>query len=537
MSTLTDIQDQLKWKTRALDLILAIDRIRDEAAGEREMLTAITTAMTEAVEAELGMLWVTDEDSAGELQLRAVVDRERVYDAASAPVLRALAQTAMAQVEPHILNTNLQISSRPLQFGLTTPLRVAQEQLGALLLLNTDRAFNGGETDLVHKAASQIDSALQQARLVRDLQRHARELELIARIDRIRDENSDLHTMLSAVLGEICHSIDAETGFVMLYDRTGEELQLNATAQDGLLLADDAAHVIRATAQEAIAAAQLVSHTASATSAVRAIAALPLILRDKVIGVLGVVNRNGRAAFTRSDEQFLRAIASQLDTAIFENLQTQRLRDAFGQSVGPRVMERLLTTHDRDLLSGERRLVSTLFSDIRGFTQMSEQLHADLLQAVMNDHLSAMTELVLKHEGTLDKYIGDCVMCFFNAPEDQVDHALRTVRLALEMQAAHHQVMAQWAGRVPVPGIGIGISTGETMVGNFGSVRRLEYTVLGHDVNLAARLCGAADSDQTLISNATYQLVKDFVNAEPMPVMTLKGIEGEVVSWNVKSLK
>jgi len=536
MTSLTDIHDQLKWKTRALDLILAIDRIRDEAESEREMLTAITTAMTNAVEAELGMLWVTDEDSAGELQLRALVDRERIYDSASAPVLRALAQTAMEQAEPHILNTNLQISNKPLQFGLTTPLRVGQEQLGALLLLNTDRAFNGGETDLVNKAASQIDSALQQARLVRDLQRHTRELELIARIDRIRDENSDLQTMLSAVLGEICHSIDAETGFVMLYDRTGEELQLNAMAQDGLLLADDAAHVIRAAAQEAITTSQFVSRTASA-GAVRAIAALPLILRDKIIGVLGVVNRKGRPAFTRSDEQFLRAIASQLDTAIFENLQTQRLRDAFGQSVGPRVMERLLTTQDRDLLSGERRLVTTLFSDIRGFTQMSEQLHADLLQAVMNDHLSAMTDLVLKHEGTLDKYIGDCVMCFFNAPEDQADHALRTVRLALEMQAAHHQVMAQWAGRVPVPGIGIGISTGETMVGNFGSVRRLEYTVLGHDVNLAARLCGVADADQTLISDATYQWVKDFVEAEPMPVMTLKGIEGDVVSWNVTGLR
>ncbi|MBL8046475.1 MAG: GAF domain-containing protein [Anaerolineales bacterium] len=536
MTTLTDLHDQLKWKTRTLDLILEIDQLRDQSANEREMLTAMTTAMTSAVEAELGMLWVTDEDSAGELQLRALVDRERVYDSASAPALRTLAQTAMEQGEPHALSTDFQVASKPLHFCLTTPLRVGEEHLGALLLLNTDRAFNGGETELVQKAATQIDSALQQARLVRDLQRRTRELELIARIDQIRDEGAEMQAMLNAVLGEICRNIEAETGFVMLYDRTGEELQLNATAEDGLFLADDAAHIIRETAQEAITTTRLISRT-TASQAVRAIAALPLILRDKVIGVLGVVNRKGRAAFTRSDEQFLRAIASQLDTAIFENLQTQRLRDAFGQSVGPRVMERLLTTHDRDLLSGERRLVTTLFSDIRGFTHMSEQLHADLLQAVMNDHLSAMTDLVLKHEGTLDKYIGDCVMCFFNAPEDQTDHALRTVRLALEMQAAHHRVIAQWAGRVAVPGIGIGISTGETMVGNFGSVRRLEYTVLGHDVNLAARLCGVADFDQTLVSHATYQLVKDFVMAEPMPVMTLKGIEGEVMSWNVKALK
>ena len=112
----------------------------------------------------------------------------------------------------------------------------------------------------------------------------------------------------------------------------------------------------------------------------------------------------------------LHAIASQMDTAIFESLQTQRLRDAFGLCVGPQVMERLLTIADRDLLSGERRVVSTLFSDIRGFTNMAEQIAPEQLQAVLNDHLSTLTELVLTYEGTLDKYIGDSVMCFFNAP-------------------------------------------------------------------------------------------------------------------------
>jgi class 3 adenylate cyclase len=145
--------------------------------------------------------------------------------------------------------------------------------------------------------------------------------------------------------------------------------------------------------------------------------------------------------------------------------------------------------------------------------------------------------LVLKYEGTLDKYIGDCVMCFFNAPERQPDHALRAVRLAVDMQRAHHQVMERWQGRLPLPPIGIGVSTGEVMAGNFGSVKRLEYTVIGHDVNLAARLCGAAEADQTLISQATYDLVKDFVAADELPLMQLKGIAGNVRCWNVRGLR
>jgi class 3 adenylate cyclase len=200
-------------------------------------------------------------------------------------------------------------------------------------------------------------------------------------------------------------------------------------------------------------------------------------------------------------------------------------------------MDRLLSISDRDLLSGERRRVTTLFSDIRGFTDMSEHIAPEALQAVLNDHLSTLTDRVLAYEGTLDKYIGDCIMCFFNAPEDQPDHAERAVRLALALQRAHREVMARWAGQLPLPPIGIGISTGETMMGNFGSVRRLEYTAIGRDVNLAARLCAAAEGDQTLISADTYALVAPLVVAEALPPLKLKGIEGEVMCWNVTGMK
>ncbi len=226
-----------------------------------------------------------------------------------------------------------------------------------------------------------------------------------------------------------------------------------------------------------------------------------------------------------------------MDTAIFESLQTQRLRDAFGLCVGPQVMQRLLTIADRDLLSGERRVVTTLFSDIRGFTNMSERIAPEQLQAVLNDHLSALTDLVLTYEGTLDKYIGDSVMCFFNAPENQADHAVRAVRLALDMQTVQRELIERWKGRLPLPPIGVGVSTGETMMGNFGSHRRLEYTAIGRDVNLAARLCGAAEGDQILISQATYDLVAPYVVAELQPPIHLKGIDGDVQSWSVRSMR
>jgi class 3 adenylate cyclase len=199
-------------------------------------------------------------------------------------------------------------------------------------------------------------------------------------------------------------------------------------------------------------------------------------------------------------------------------------------------MDRLLSIADRDLLSGERRLVTTVFSDIRGFTDMSEQLAPEPLRAVLNDHLSTLTDLVLAYEGTLDKYIGDSIMCFFNAPEDQPDHAERAVRLALRLQQAHREVMARWTGDPPLPPIGIGVSTGEAMLGNFGSLRRLQYTAIGRDVNLAARLCAAAEGHQILLSESTYARVAHLVEAEELPALRLKGIEGEVKCWQVKKV-
>lgn len=540
MATPAELNEQLKWKTRAVELMREMDRLRDEARDEHELTAGIMSTLTRTAEAELGLLWLRDEDAPegaaeGELQLRTVVDRAQVYDEASAGALAALAAKAAAMEGAHFVTADLPLHDRLTTYCLAMPLRVGAESLGALLLLNADRPFDGPERELVQHAVSQIDTALQHARVLRDLQRQKTAIETVFRIDRVRDSQPDFQAMLDTVLAEVCQSIAAETGFIMLYDQTGQELELRATTGQGLFIADDAARAIRMVANEALAAAQLVS-CAYANGVVRAVVAVPLILRDKLIGVLGVVNRKGRPAFSRSDVQLLRAIASQIDTAIFESLQSQRLRNAFGQSVGPQVMERLLNISDRDLLSGERIIVTSLFSDIRGFTQMSQRLDPDVLQAVLNDHLSALTDLVLRYEGTLDKYIGDCVMCFFNAPERQPDHAVRAVRLALDMMRAHHAVMERWRGQLALPPIGIGISTGETMVGNFGSVKRLEYTVIGHDVNLAARLCGAAEADQILISQSTYDLVREVIIADEMPWMHLKGIEGDVRCWAVSRL-
>jgi adenylate cyclase len=523
-------------EARALALILAIDRIRDSAPDEREMASAFVTTLADAVEAELCLLCLRD-DETDELAVRAIIDRAGAYDdGLTEQALRDLAQRAADAKGAEFLRTDLVLNNQPLSYCIAGPLRVGEESLGSLLLLNADRPFDSGEITLVQDAVIQVDYAMQHNRTLRELRRRQRELETIYRIDRVRDRDPQFQELLDAVLAEVVSALESETGFLMLYDRAGNQLELRAVTGHDLFSAETAGHLIRSVSDEAVVSGKLVNYR-YAEGPIRAMLGMPLILRDKLIGVLGVANPRDRQAFTRTDIQMLHAIASQMDTAIFESLQTQRLRDAFGLCVGPQVMERLLTISDRDLLSSERRVVTTLFSDIRGFTNMAEQIAPEDLQAVLNEHLSALTELVLSYEGTLDKYIGDSVMCFFNAPENQADHALRAVRLALDMQRAQRDLMAHWSSRLPLPPIGVGISTGETMMGNFGSHRRLEYTAIGRDVNLAARLCGAAEGDQILIGHGTYVLVEPNVVADPVPPMHLKGIEGEVKSWSVRGVR
>jgi adenylate cyclase len=261
---------------------------------------------------------------------------------------------------------------------------------------------------------------------------------------------------------------------------------------------------------------------------------IPLILHNEVIGVLGVANHYGSRGFDPDDCRLLSAIASQMDTAIFESMERVRLRQVLGRSVDPRVMERLLANPDVGFLKGERSVLSVLYSDIRGSTSLAERTEPESFVGFINHYLSRMTEVILSYEGTLDKFVGDEVMALFGAPFPQPDHALRAVRTGLEMQRAHQEVMETWqAQQVEAAPIGIGIATGEMTVGEMGSAQRSDYTVIGRAANLGARICSVAKAGQVLISRATYDLVRGQIEASPITGLDLKGVGDDVTAYQV----
>jgi adenylate cyclase len=530
---------RLKLKRKELDLVMAIDHIRDTLPEPSAMLTAIANVLADQLQTDLCLLCLLDRETK-EVELKAVNDRSEQFGQLGTDVIRALAEQAVETndvviwegskvlPEPALahLPDSLQLVAVPIIMG-------TEERLGALLLARSQAPFTPGDTELLRAAESQIDSAVVQGYAYYDLQQRNKELETIYRVDRIRDQHLPFDEMLDRVLQELRAVIEAEMGFIMLYNQVEQKLELRAATHDDLFRMSPYCEVVDRAANEALQRAEMVCHN-DVGAVLRSILCVPLILNEEIIGVLGVANRYGPRGFREQDCRLLSAIGSQMDTAIFESLERRRLRRVLGRAVDPRVMQRLLTNPDVDFLEGERSVLSVLYADVRGSTNLAEYTEPESLVGFINDYLGRMTEVILSHEGTLDKFVGDEVMALFGAPFPQVDHALRAVRVGLEMQVTHQAVMETWQARgIEPPPIGVGIATGEMIVGEMGCPRRTDYTVIGRAANLGARLCDVAEPGQVLISQETYGLIQEKVETIPITGLRLKGMGHDVTAYHV----
>jgi adenylate cyclase len=212
----------------------------------------------------------------------------------------------------------------------------------------------------------------------------------------------------------------------------------------------------------------------------------------------------------------------------------EKIKRAFSSYVARQVVDEILKHPDEYTFSGERREVTVIFCDMRGFTTLTEKLPPEEVVAALNDFYGLMIELTLKNDGYLNKFLGDAVMAIFGAPNPYPDHCWRAVKTALEMQAAVGELSARRIseGKDPIS-IGIGISAGEAVAGTVGAENQIEYTVIGDKVNLAARLESNAKPGQILVSESTYQQVADKVNGRCLGTVYVKGKEQAVVVFEI----
>jgi adenylate cyclase len=274
---------------------------------------------------------------------------------------------------------------------------------------------------------------------------------------------------------------------------------------------------------------------------VRSAICVPLMgSEERSLGVLYVDNVSATHRFTPEDLDYVVAFAGIAAASIENRLMTERARreeaarSNFERYFTPQLAQRIASSEGATRLGGDKHEITVLFSDIRGFTALSETMPASEMATLLTDYFTEMVECVFKHEGTLDKFIGDAVMAQWGAPIGSKEDADKAMQAAIEMMSELEKLNVQWKkeGR-PQLEIGIGLNHGEAFAGNIGSERRLEYTVIGDTVNTASRLCSAAGPGEILISQEMVKALSKKPKLKEMPPMELKNKSQPVKVYKV----
>jgi adenylate cyclase len=262
---------------------------------------------------------------------------------------------------------------------------------------------------------------------------------------------------------------------------------------------------------------------------------------EELLGMIYVDNVTATNLFSDEDLQFLVAFSGIAALAIASSRSAERVRrealvrSNFERYFAPNIAAEIANAERTATLGGERRSLTVLFSDIRGFTSLSETMPPEALARYLSEYFSEMVEIIFEHGGTLDKFIGDAIMALWGAPVAHDDDPARAFAAALDMQAAVRELNERWtASGKPAIGIGIGINYGDVFAGNIGSQRRMEYTVLGDAVNIASRLCAQAGAGEILVGEAFRDVVAQDERFIPAREISLRGRTAPVSVYRVK---
>ena len=365
-------------------------------------------------------------------------------------------------------------------------------------------------------------------------------VELFSEVGRALQVSTDLDEMFETLLTLLFSQVPAERAFVGLIDPiTSEVLPRMTRLKEGLL--GQAFQISRTILRNAIDSRQalLVEDTTEDSRFQEALSirqmsicsaiCVPLYHDGHVAGVLYIDTREKDAPLSPHHLEIATALALFTAVAVEQfrlretALAEQRLRQSLARYSSPAVVDRILQAGDAGQMIADKEIVTVLFSDLKGFTSMSEKLSPAEVVEVLNAVFARLTDAVFRQQGTLDKFMGDGMLAFFGAPLRLADHPLRAVRAAWEMLISVDDFNRSRPGADPI-GIRIGINTGEAIVGDIGSLTRKDYTVIGDTVNVASRLeSSVAATNQIAIGPQTYEAVRHEFTCEPLEPIRLKG--------------
>ena len=515
-----------------LDRIALLNRLGRELTMSLDLdatLQSITQQLLVLTGGERAALLVADDN--GELIPRAahhIEGANRVFSPSRSIVELAFQDQrpiliANAQDDP-LIDTSQSMVDFSLKSVLCIPLIIRDAALGVLYVDSAARSgvFDQTDIDLLVPFAAQAASAIQNAHL------HQAVLEQARQIDLAHARQESLFRSLSSAL--------------IAVDNSGLITDWNPAAES--MLGIPSARAISTRLMDALPPSlaswlsQLIMQAGAQDSTI--------VMANEWEGAVGGRERvilAARVARVRDQHDaldgFVFVVNDRTDIVLMDEARTAesaehaRIRELFGHYVAPSVVERMLSSTGAIQLGGSREDVTILFADVRGFTGFSERRQPEEVVAMLNQYLALATSEIFSQFGTLDKFIGDGVMAIFGAPLSLANHELATVRAALAMRARLDELRQETGTRV---GFGIGINTGEAIVGNIGTSHLMNYTAIGDVVNVAARLQAEARSGEVLISEATLERVRAHVTVEELGPLYVKGRADAVIAHRVTGL-
>jgi adenylate cyclase len=485
-----------------------------------EVLRIVMDNIVRLTKAERGFLMLRDDKGDMVIRMGRNWEMESI-NASELTVSRSVVGRVISSGEP-IVTTNAQEDNRfigqesivafNLRSILCVPLKVKHELIGVIYADNRIRAgiFAESEKDLLVAFANQAAVAIENARLFSSL-KHTLE------------EVTGLKNLMESVFASIASGV------------------ITANVQDQVTLANRAAqNIIGQTAPEILGhhlnevLASISKEIAPHLREVRA-TDKPIVDLEVSHHIASRGNVNWRLNFSalKDSSQRTQGVAIVLDD-LTERKKLEAQRKLFERMVSPAVIDQLDPNSLQ--LGGKRMNITVLFADIRGFTTYSEKLPPEKLVFTLNRYLAAMADAVLSQEGTIDKFMGDAIMAWFNAPIQQEDHTLRAVKAALilrESVEALYKILPEEEHLF----FGAGIHFGEAVLGLIGTEKRLEYTAISDNVNVAKRIQENSGKNQILISKEAYERVKDEVRVIPLVEMNLKGKTHPIDVFELTGLK
>jgi len=384
--------------------------------------------------------------------------------------------------------------------------------------------------------------------------RSAKKLELLLEISKQLSRQLEVDKLLESVVDFTFQVMDVDRCSILLCEHGGGDLVPRISKSRLGEGSASARHVPQSIARKAVSerVAILTDNAAEdqrfkgksiLLQSVRSAMGAPLMASDgSVLGLIYVDNLTATHAFNDEDLEFLIAFSGVASVAMENSQLSDRIRrealvlSNFQRYFSPDLAKQIAGHGEEMKLDvGDKRAVVIMFTDIRGFTSMSEKMAPDDVAQLLREYFTEMVEIVFRHGGTLDKFIGDAIMALWGAPLATEDDADKAMAAAIEMQRALVELNRHWeeGGKPPIQ-IGIGINFGEVFAGNIGSEQRLEYTVLGDAVNTASRLCSKAAKGEIMISEPFFKRLKrppDVESREPIP---LKGKSKPVANYLAK---